>query len=108
MKKEKIVKTTALLFVMAAASGAATFTGTITDTMCGARHGMMKGQPDDACVRTCVKNTSAQYALYDGQTVMRLSDQKAPARFAGAKVKVTGTYDEKSKTIKVASIEAAE
>ena len=102
------MKTTALLFAAAATLGAATFTGKITDTMCGARHGMVKGQPDDACVRTCVKNTSAQYALYDGQTVMRLSDQKNPAKFAGQNVKVTGTYDEKSKTIKVSSIEPAE
>ena len=94
-----------LLFMAAGTIGAATFTGKITDTMCGAKHGMVKGQSDEECVRMCAKGTSAQYALYDGQKVMRLSDQKAPAKFAGKNVKVTGTYDERSKTIRVASIE---
>jgi hypothetical protein len=69
---------------------------------------MVKGQPDDECVRSCVKGTSHQYALYDGQTVIRLSDQKTPARFAGQKVAVTGVYNPKSKTLKVASIESAQ
>lgn len=100
------MKTIALFLAAAGALPAATFTGTITDTMCGAKHTMVKGQPDDECIRACVKNTSSQFALYDGKTVMRLSDQKTPAKFAGRNVKVTGTLDEKSKTIKVASIEA--
>lgn len=102
------LKTIAILCAGAALAGAATFTGTITDTMCGAKHGMMPGQPDDACVRMCVKSSSSQYALYDGEKVMRLSDQKTPARFAGKKVRVTGDYDEKSKTIKVTAIEPAD
>jgi len=33
-----------------------------------------------------------------------LSDQKAPVKFAGKKVTVTGTLDAKSKTIAVISI----
>lgn len=101
------MKTIACLLSGAALAAAATFTGTITDTMCGAHHGMMPGQPDDACVRMCVKSSSTQYALYDGQKVMRLNDQKTPAKFAGKKVQVTGTYDEKTKTIKVTAIEPA-
>jgi hypothetical protein len=84
-----------------------TFTGTITDTMCGAKHGMMQGQPDEQCTRMCVRDTSSQYALFDGNQVFRLSDQKTPAKFAAKKVKVTGTYNEKAKTIKVSSIEEA-
>src|SRR5579872_2229152 len=88
-----------------AADQAQTFTGRITDTMCGAQHTMMKGQPDEECMRACVKNTSSQYALYDGKSVMRLSDQRTPAKFAGQSVKVTGTYNEKTKTIRVDSIE---
>lgn len=101
------MKTIALLVTGAVLACAATFTGTITDTMCGAHHAMMPGQPDDACVRMCVKNSSSQYALYDGEKVMRLSDQKTPAQFAGRKVQVTGTYDDKTKTIKVTAIEPA-
>jgi hypothetical protein len=83
-----------------------TFTGVITDTMCGKAHGMKPGQPDDQCIAMCMKGSSSQYALYDGTTVLRLSDQKTPAKFAAKKVKVTGTLNEKTKTIKVSSIEA--
>jgi hypothetical protein len=83
---------------------AATFTGTITDTMCGAKHTMMKDQPDDKCIRMCVKGSS-EYALFDGQNVYKLKDQTKSAKFAAQKVKVTGTLDEKTKTIKIISIE---
>jgi hypothetical protein len=83
---------------------AETFTGTITDTMCGARHTMMKDQPDDTCVRMCLKGSS-EYALFDGQNVLKLSDQSKPAKFAAQKVKVTGTLNPKTKTIKISSIE---
>jgi hypothetical protein len=89
-----------------AAGGSETFTGVITDTMCGQTHGMMKGQPDNACVKMCVKG-SGEYALFDGKTVLKLSDQKLPAKFAAQRVKVTGTYDSKAGRIKVASIEPA-
>ena len=101
----------AILFLAVCGALAAanqTFTGRITDTMCGARHGMAKGQSDAECTRACVKNSSSQYALYDGKSVLRLSDQKTPAKFTGQTVKVTGTYNQKTKTIKVTSIEAGE
>jgi hypothetical protein len=80
-----------------------TFTGVITDTLCGAKHNM-KGHSDADCAKMCAK-ASAQYALFDGQNVLKLSDQKTPAKFAAQKVKVTGTLDPKTNTIKVASIE---
>ena len=81
-------------------------TFTVTDTMCGATHTMMKDQPDDKCIRMCVKGSS-EYALFDGQNVYHLSDQSKPAKFAAQKVKVTGTLDPKTKTIKLRSIEPA-
>lgn len=96
-----------LLFAIAMSGfGAAseTFTGVVTDTMCGAKHTMMKGQPDDKCVKACVKGSS-EYALYDGQNVFKLSDQGRFAKLAAKKVKVTGTLDPKTKTIKVGSVE---
>ena len=93
--------------VALSAAGAQTITGVITDTMCGAKHGMVKGQPDDQCVRHCVQG-SRDYALYDGTNVWKLSDQKTPARFAAKRVKVTGTVNAKNQTIKVDSIESAE
>jgi hypothetical protein len=104
----KLTLLTLILSGLAASAGTPqTITGTITDTMCGAKHGMVKGQPDDECTRVCVKG-AREFALHDGKNIWKLSDQKAPAKFAAKMVKVTGTADEKTKTIKVASIEAAE
>ena len=96
-----------MLAVLAIAAQADTFTGVVTDTMCGAKHGMMKNQPDDQCVKMCTKGQSA-YALFDGTNVIKLTDQKTPARFAAQKVKVTGTLDARTNTIKVSSIEPAD
>ena len=66
----------------------------------------MKSHSDADCVKMCVKGSS-QYALFDGQRVLKLSDQKAPGKFTAQKVRVTGVYDQKSETIKVTSIEPA-
>lgn len=88
-----------------AAKAPETITGVITDTLCGAQHNM-KGHSDADCVKMCVK-ASGQYALFDGQRVLKLSDQKTPAKFAAQRVRVTGIVDEKTNTIKVASIEPA-
>jgi hypothetical protein len=95
-----------LASLFAASSFAAEFTGVITDTMCGEKHGMMGNIPDDQCIKECVKG-SDQYALWDGHQMLKLSDQKLPVKFAAKKVKVTGTLDEKTKTIKVSSIAPA-
>src|SRR5882762_9876114 len=106
------MKTFVLIAALATAAFAKdqprTFTGVITDTMCGKTHGMLAGQPDDKCISMCVKGSSTQYALYNGKEVYKLSDQKTPAKFAAKRVKVTGTLNEKNKTIKVASIAAIE
>jgi hypothetical protein len=97
----------ALMTVLAAANQPQTFRGVVTDTMCGKTHGMMAGQPDDKCIAMCVKGSSSQYALYDGKELLKLSDQKKPAKFAAQRVNVTGTLNEKNHTIKVTSIEGA-
>lgn len=90
-----------------AAAATQTVTGVITDSMCGATHAMMKGHADADCVRMCVKG-SGEYALYDGKSTWKLSDQKTPASFAAKRVKVTGTVEKNSMKIKVAKIELAE
>jgi hypothetical protein len=82
-----------------------TYTGVITDTLCGAQHNM-KGHSDADCAKMCAK-ASGQYALFDGQKILKLSDQKTPAKYAAQKVKVTGTLDSKTNAIKVVSIEPA-
>lgn len=102
------MRSTVLLLACAlglvAADAPKTFTGTITDAMCGNDHKMMNVKPDSKCVTDCIKMGS-KYTLLDGANVYELSDQKAPEKFAGQKVKVTGTLD--GKTLKVTSIVAA-
>ena len=81
-----------------------TFTGVITDTMCGKDHAMMKVSPDAKCVVECAKGDKNKYALFDGKNVYVLSDQKTPEQFAGKKVTVTGTLYEKTRILKMDSI----
>jgi len=94
------------VFACAALMAAApkTFTGVITDAMCGKDHAMMNIKPDSKCVTDCVK-AGSKYSLLDGSNVYELSDQKTPEKFAGQKVKVTGTLN--GSIIQVQSIAAA-
>jgi hypothetical protein len=107
------MRTICILFIagltLIGAEAPQTFTGVITDTMCGAKphSAMMKDKSEAECVRLCVRGPFG-YGLYDGSNVMKLSDQKTSAKYAAQRVKVTGTYDEKSKTLKVSSIEPAD
>ena len=92
------------LTVSAFAAGAKTFTGTVSDAMCGAKH----SGPAVECTRGCVSKGS-KYALVVGDKVYTLetSDKAALATLdkqAGAKVTVTGT--DKDNTITVASVKA--
>jgi hypothetical protein len=103
------MKLTATLLLAAVLSGVQakpTFTGIITDDMCArADHsGMRMGPTDAECTKACVMAHGASYVLYDGKSAYVLSDQKTPEKFAGQKVTVTGTLDEKTKTITVDSI----
>ena len=101
-------KIVSLIFAGAlVASGASqqTFTGIVTDSMCGKDHAMMKVSPDSKCVLECVKQGS-KYALFDGKTSYVLSDQQSPEQFAGKKVRITGTLYEKTHILKVDSIKA--
>ncbi len=88
------------------ASGAQTFTGVITDLMCGKDHAAMKVSPESKCVTECAK-AGYQYALYDGKNLFTLSDQEAPAKYAAQKVKVIGTMNAQTKVITVQSIQPA-
>ena len=94
---------------LSAAPASQTFTGVVTDDMCGkAGHdGMRMGPTDAECTLACISAHGAAYVLFDGKEVYGLSDQKAPEQFAGQKVTVIGTLDVKTKTIHVESIRAA-
>ncbi|HXJ88894.1 MAG TPA: hypothetical protein VMS18_18900 [Candidatus Binatia bacterium] len=92
------------LAVSSAFAAGKTYTGTVSDAMCGAKH---MGSAAE-CTRGCVKKGS-KYALVVGDKVYTLetSDQAALATLdkqAGAKATVTGT--EKDNTITVSSVKA--
>jgi hypothetical protein len=95
--------------VVSAAQDRQTFAGTITDDMCATgNHAQMRMGPTDAeCTKACVAAHAALYVLYDGKNVYSLSDQRRPEAFAGQKVRVVGTLDAKTRTIRVESIVAA-
>ena len=94
---------------LSAGQGKQTFTGVITDSECGsAGHARMRMGPTDAeCTYACIQAHGAQYVLLAGKTIYNLSNQDLPEKFAGAKVRVTGTLDAKTKTIQVESIKPA-
>jgi hypothetical protein len=94
---------------LAAAPQKQTFTGVVTDSMCpmGDHSAMRMGPTDAECTKECNEVHGADYVLYDGKETYTLSDQRAPEKFAGKKVVVTGTVDMKTKTIHVESIAAA-
>jgi len=97
------------LLVIAALTAAPekhSFTGVITDSMCarGDHSKMQMGPTDAACTKACILEHGATYVLFDGQHAYDLSDQKAPEKFAGHRVTVTGTVDAKAMSIKVDSI----
>lgn len=92
---------------MAFAAGPQSLSGTISDSMCKGDHKSMNMGSDAKCTVECVKSMGGKYILWDGTSAWELSDQKGAEKFAGKKVKVTGTVDEAAKTLKVDSITAA-
>jgi type 1 fimbria pilin len=90
-----IIRALAVLLLLSLAVFAAdtkdqTFTGTVSDTMCGAKHTMMPGATDSQCVRACVK-AGSDYALVVGSKVYTLKGNNADLeKFAGEKATVTG------------------
>ncbi len=110
-----------LLTVSFAAPKDSTYSGEIMDSQCaknGSHDAMLKkegmgkmiGDPKAGmmCTANCVKMGS-KYVLYNAakKTVYQLDDQQKPEQFAGQKVTVTGTLDKTTKTVHVASIQAA-
>ena len=82
----------AAAMVVIAAAKPQTFTGEVSDSMCGAKH-MMDNKAE--CTRTCV-NKGSNYALVVGDKVYTLNTTDKAAldqlnTLAGAQAKVTGT-----------------
>lgn len=91
--------------VSAFAAKAETFTGEVSDAMCGASH----GSPDKAaCTRSCVKKGS-KYALVVGDKVYTLEADDANKtkldKLAGEQATVSGTAN--GDTIQVNKVMAA-
>lgn len=107
--KPLLIASVLALGSLSAAQGKPSFVGTITDDMCAKDgHATMRMGPTDAeCTTACVAAHGAAYVLADGKTVYTLSDQKTPEKFAGKKVRVTGTLDAKTKAIQVVSMTLA-
>ncbi len=86
-----------------AQSGQQTFTGIVSDNMCGKQH-MAKDKSAAQCTRECVRGGS-DYALVVGDKVYTLKGAKAQIdKFAGEKATIMGTA--KGETISVSSISA--
>ena len=100
--------TVGLSAVPAIAADSQTFTGKVTDSMCGAHH--QEGIPPAECVRACVKH-GAHYALVVGDKVYTLDttnqsqmDELNKLAWENASVKGTASGD----TISVTSVRAAQ
>ena len=90
-----------------AAAASQTYTGEVSDSMCGAKHAMAGDKA--ACTRGCVKKGSS-YALVVGDKVytLKTDDKKALAeldKLAGENAKVTGSAE--GETITVSKVAAA-
>jgi len=91
-----------------AAAKPQSFSGKVSDSMCGAKH-MMAGS-EAACTRACV-GKGAKYALVSGDKVYTLDTSDKAAldtldKLAGSNAKVTGTLN--GETIQVSSVTAAQ
>jgi hypothetical protein len=102
-----IVVSSGLAIMPAFAAGAQTFTGKVSDAMCGAKH--EEGVDPATCVRACVKK-GAKYALVVGDKVYTLDaptqaekDELNKLAWQQATVKGTANGD----TIEVKSVMAA-
>ncbi len=98
----------AVVSSMAAKSSTQTFTGNVSDAMCGAKH-MEAGIAPADCVRACVQK-GANYALVVGDKVYSLKTSDKAAldelnKLAWEQAKVTGTAT--GDTISVKSVAAA-
>ena len=95
----------ASLSLTPAALAAQSFTGVVTDSMCGVKH-MMPGRSDAQCVQECVK-AGSKYELVVGTKTYTLSSKPEKiAPFAGQHVRVEGML--KGATLDVQSIHGVE
>ena len=107
----------ALLIPATHAAGDKVFEGEIADTQCALNvHSLHQshqemidmgeaGSSPADCTLYCVKNRGGRFVLQTKQEVYKLDNQELPEKFAGKKVKITGTLDPKTNINQVHSIE---
>ncbi len=89
MKRRNLLAVGLLLMAGALLQAAQTLTGTVSDSMCGAKH-MMANTSAAECTKACVKDGS-DYALVVGDKVYTLKgDTKSLDKYAGKTVTVSG------------------
>jgi hypothetical protein len=110
----------AALLVPAADEKPTTFHGQIADTQCAMNiHSLTRshaemlkakatGGTEGSCATYCVRYLGGDFVLSSKGEVYRIDNQDKVRLFAGQKVKITGTLDPKTKTIRLLEIEAAE
>lgn len=110
----------ASLLAHAADEKLATFRGQIADTQCAMNiHSLTRshaemlkakatGGTEGSCATYCVRYLGGDFVLSSKGEVYRIDNQEKVRLFAGQKVKITGTLEPKTKTIRLVEIEAAE
>lgn len=93
------------------------FEGYISDSQCAmnvhslsrSHKEMLKsgdfGKTPADCVWYCVTQRGGRFVLQKGRKVYKLDDQNIDRELAAQKVRITGTYDERTNTIHVLKIE---
>ena len=103
----------AVLFATTSFAAEQTWTGKISDSICGAKHEeAAEGQgkmPDRDCTQACIRGGSLYVFVTDGK-VYQIPDQKNPdlATHAGHTVKLTGEMKGSSITVSKIEMVAAE
>lgn len=88
---------------LAADAGAATVSGYISDSNCGAKHGA--SAPDAACVKKCIDGGAKPVFVDDAQNqVWTIDDPSVVKNHYGEHVKVVGKVDDANKTIHIARV----
>lgn len=113
MKRKSILIGTSLLLIpLLSFATQQTWTGEVSDNMCGANHQAMakQGQKVDPreCTLECVKGGGKYVFVSHGQ-VYQLANQDLPElqKHAGHKVQLTGELGTDDKTITVAKVQMA-
>jgi|SRR5579864_1187606 len=109
----------ALIFVGPATWGAGetTFEGEIADSQCAMGvHSLNRshkemiemghaGSTAEDCTRYCVHSRGGRYVFLTKHDVFKLDSQEMAEKYAGQKVKLTGTLDSKTNIIQVKTME---